>query len=76
MASHGHIDAAFPDCLRDLQIKRKLSGREMYVLAARCHQNKNLGRTLTAPVYREVPESPFMQKHEVIPQYMSGWGGD
>lgn len=75
MVFHGHINLTFLDCLEDLQTKRKLSDREVYVLAAGYYQNRNLGRPLTASVYREVPESPFMQRHEVIPRHM-GRGGD
>ena len=61
MASPGHIDSELPDCPVDLQDEGKLSCRERYVLAAGCHQNGDLGRSLTASFtdrYVQSPKSP------------------
>ena len=35
----------------DLQDEGKLSGREVYVLATGCHQNRDPGRSLTASFF-------------------------
>ena len=51
MVSPGHFDSELLDCPVDLQDEGKLSGREVYVLAAGCHQNRDLGRSLTASFF-------------------------
>ena len=64
MASPGHIDSELLDCPVDLQDERRLSGRYLYVFAAICHQNRDLGRSLTASFterYIQSPKSPFKE---------------